>query len=140
MVFDIEESDKRVFYLFAFLVAAVATTGSLWFSLGLGLVPCELCWYQRILMYPLVPLIGIALWKQEDVREYVLVLSIPGFGIASYHNYLQITPAEGTCTSTVPCTVIQYELYGITIPQMSLTAFGLITIAYLIPIVLRRTE
>lgn len=125
---------------FGFLVALVATTGSLYFSLGMGLVPCDLCWYQRILMYPLVPVIGISLLRRDQVRSYVLALSVPGFLVALYHNYLQITPATGVCTSEVPCSVVQYRLHGVTIPQMSLTAFALITVAYLLPLVLQRTR
>src|SRR5438093_4904353 len=37
----------------AFVVAAIATGGSLFFSEIAHFVPCELCWYQRICMYPL---------------------------------------------------------------------------------------
>ncbi|MDY6779257.1 MAG: disulfide bond formation protein B [Halobacteria archaeon] len=121
--------DRR---LFGFVVALTATSGSLWFSESMGLVPCELCWFQRIFMYPLVPLLGIAYLKRQNVLEYVLALSVPGFAVASYHNYLQMTPAKGSCTSAVPCSVVQYSFHGVTIPQMSLTAFGLITVAYLL--------
>lgn len=131
---------RRHVVVFGFLVALVATSGSLYFSLGLGLVPCTLCWYQRILMYPLAPIIGVSLVRDDAVRSYVLALSVPGFLIALYHNYLQITPSGGACTSSVPCSAVQYRLHGVTIPQMSLTAFGLITVAFLLPLVLRRTR
>ena len=46
----------------AFSVAAVSTAGSFWFSEVGGFVPCEFCWYQRILMYPLVVVLGVAVW------------------------------------------------------------------------------
>ena len=56
------------------LVAIVATTGSLFLSLGLGLVPCELCWYQRILMYPLVIVLGVA---AVENRRRVFLTALP---------------------------------------------------------------
>jgi disulfide bond formation protein DsbB len=37
----------------AFLVAAGATVGSLYFSEVANYVPCRLCWFQRTAMYPL---------------------------------------------------------------------------------------
>jgi len=126
----------------------VATSGSLYFSLVMGLVPCDLCWYQRILMYPLVPFIAVGLWRNDSLASYVLPLSVGGFAVALYHNYLQMTPATGACTSEVPCTVVQYSFpglgiggftlfNGVTIPQMSLTAFGIITVLFLLPVVAR---
>jgi disulfide bond formation protein DsbB len=119
----------------ALVVAAVATAGSLYFSIGLGLVPCDLCWYQRILMYPLVPFIAVGLWRDDALAPYVLPLSAGGFGVAAYHNYLQMTPATGSCTGEVPCGVVQYSFQGVTIPQMSLVAFGIITALFLLPAV-----
>jgi disulfide bond formation protein DsbB len=119
----------------ALVVAAVATAGSLYFSIGLGLVPCDLCWYQRILMYPLVPFIAVGLLRDDALESYVLPLSAGGFAVAAYHNYLQMTPATGSCTGEVPCGVVQYSFHGVTIPQMSLVAFGVITALFLLPVV-----
>ena len=45
--------------LFAWIVATVTTLGSLYYSEHAGFVPCELCWYQRIVMYPLVIVLGV---------------------------------------------------------------------------------
>ena len=53
--------------LLAFVVAAVATAGSLYLSEVANFTPCTLCWYQRIAMYPLVVLLGIATWRRDDV-------------------------------------------------------------------------
>ena len=115
------------------LVAAVATAGSLWFSLGLGLVPCLLCWYQRILMYPLVVVLGVAsVEDRPGVWRTALPLSALGTAIAAYHSYLQVAPSPGT-TCTVDghsCVTIQYTLLGglLTIPRLSLVAFSLLTV------------
>ena len=112
------------------LVAAVATAGSLYFSLVLGLVPCTLCWYQRILMYPLVVVLGVA-WLEERPRvsRTVLPLSVPGAVIAAYHTYLQVSPTGETCSFGGPCAAIQYPVLGglLTIPRLSLLAFLLVT-------------
>jgi disulfide bond formation protein DsbB len=114
------------------LVAAVATAGSLWFSLGLGLVPCRLCWYQRILMYPLVVVLAVAaLEDRPEVWRTTLPLATLGTGVAAYHSYLQVAPSGGT-TCTVggsSCVTIQYTLAGgfLTIPRLSLVAFSLLT-------------
>jgi disulfide bond formation protein DsbB len=119
---------------FALAVAVVATSGSLWFSEGIGLTPCELCWYQRILMYPLVPIVAIGIYEGRDPRRTVLALSIPGFLVATYHNYVQLNPAAGSCTSAVPCSAVQYRIVGLTIPQLSLIGFAMIATAYLLVI------
>lgn len=114
------------------LVATVATVGSLYFSLGLGLVPCELCWYQRILMYPLVVVGGVAtLERRPAVWRTILPLSLGGAAVAAYHVYLQMTPAAaGSCGIGGGCAAVQYPMLGglLTIPRLSLLAFALLSV------------
>lgn len=116
----------------ALLTAIVATTGSLYFSLGLGWIPCDLCWYQRILMYPLVIIIAVnILRKDKGFEAYVLPFSLFGGAISTYHYLLQKTNwfTQPVCTSGVPCSVDYLNWYGvITIPLLALTAFIIITI------------
>ncbi|WP_416841107.1 disulfide bond formation protein B [Haloferax sp. DFSO52] len=112
------------------LVALGATAGSLYFSLGLGLTPCDLCWYQRILMYPLVVVLGVAAIEDRgSVWKTVLPLSLGGVALASYHTYLQVAPGA-TCTVGGPCADILYPMVGgmLTIPRLSLIAFSLLTL------------
>jgi disulfide bond formation protein DsbB len=113
------------------LVAGVATAGSLFFSLGLGLVPCTLCWYQRILMYPLVVVGGVATVEtRAGAWRTVLPLSVAGTAIAAYHVYLQVRPAAaGTCGIGQSCAAVQYPMLGglLTIPRLSLVAFLLVS-------------
>ena len=112
----------------AVVVASVATLGSLWFSLGLGLVPCELCWYQRILMYPLVVVLGVAAYEDRaGVWRTVLPLSVGGAAIATYHSYLQAVTIS--CGFGGSCAVVQWRgpLVGFSIPNLSLIAFLLLT-------------
>lgn len=118
---------------FSFLVSVIAMAGSLFFSEVMKLPPCVLCWYQRICMYPLVLIFGLALLKDtKDSFIYGLLLSLVGLGIAIYHNllYYKLIPDSITpCTEGVSCTSKQIEWLGfITIPLLSLLAFLIIII------------
>lgn len=112
------------------LVASVAMAGSLYFSEVRNFQPCVLCWYQRIAMYPLVPILAVAnLVGDRSVFRYVLPLVIPGALISSYHVQLELFPDQETiaCTTDVPCTTIWFNEFGyITIPVMAGTAFLLV--------------
>ncbi|HEY0604182.1 MAG TPA: disulfide oxidoreductase [Herpetosiphonaceae bacterium] len=115
----------------ALLAAWIATCGSLFFSEVLGWVPCVLCWYQRILMYPLAILLAIGIVRRDRrLYIYVLPFSITGMIVALYHHLLVKTdwlPAPA-CVSGVPCTVDYLNLFGlITIPWLAFTAFTIIT-------------
>jgi disulfide bond formation protein DsbB len=112
----------------ATVVALVATGGSLYFSQVLGLIPCELCWYQRILMYPLVVVLGVAAYeRRRGVVRTVLPLSALGVGVATYHSFLQTTTNQSTC-AVGACGSVQYRIVGLTIPNLSLVAFVLVTL------------
>ena len=124
--------DEYGFYL-AWLVAMVATAGSLYFSEVRQFVPCALCWYQRIFMYPLVILLGIASFRNDrHVIPYLLSLSVIGGLIAIYHVLEQNVPgfaAPPMCNVGVPCAAKYINWFGfISIPVLSLTAFVLITL------------
>jgi disulfide bond formation protein DsbB len=124
----------------AFAVAATATAGSLYLSEVAGFVPCTLCWYQRIAMYPLVILLGVAAWRQDaGIRRYVAPLAAIGAVIAAYHVALERLPTmpSAACTLDAPCTVIWFERFGfVTIPVMALVGF--LSILALVVGVLRR--
>jgi len=117
---------------FAFVVALSATLGSLFYSEILGYEPCKLCWFQRILMYPQVIILGIALIKKDSgVAIYSTVLSVLGFLFSVYHYLLQIgfvpsinCSAVGYSVSCSQRFVMQFGY--ITIPMMALTVFALI--------------
>lgn len=118
---------------FAWVVALVATLGSLYFSNIRGFVPCELCWIQRIFMYPLTIVLGIAAFTNDvRMRLYVLPLTIIGGSISLYHYLVQKVPGFANikpCVQGVPCNVQYINWFGfVTIPFLALTAFTLITI------------
>ncbi len=121
----------------ALLVAWVAMLGSLYFSEVLGYIPCELCWIQRILMYPLTALLAIGLLRRDPHLPYlVLPLSLIGMGYSTYHYLLEKTDIFGTttvCRSGIPCTVAWINWFGfVTIPFLALIAFFLITVFTLV--------
>jgi disulfide bond formation protein DsbB len=128
-------------YYVAWLVALTATLGSLYFSEVRQFVPCTLCWYQRILMYPLVVILGVAAWRRDrGAVAYALPLSLLGLVVAGYHVLDQKVPGfgfPGACASGVPCDVAYVAYLGfITIPVLAATAFLIISV--LLIVALRR--
>ena len=129
-----EPLDPRAPLTLATLVAATATAGSLYLSLGLGLVPCELCWYQRILMYPLVVVLGVAaVERRAAVRRTALPLSVLGSAVAAYHSSLQATTVS--CGFTGECAAVLWRapVVGLTVPNLSLVAFVLVSLLVAVP-------
>ena len=114
----------------AFVVAALATAGSLYFSEVAHFEPCRLCWYQRIAMYPLVVVLAIAAWRRDEgVRRYVLPVVAIGGAISLYHYALEWLPwlDTGACSASVPCTVVWFRQLGfVSLPFLALSAFVLI--------------
>ena len=120
----------------AWVVSIAATSGSLYFSEGAGFVPCELCWFQRVAMYPLVVVLGVAAFRENRlIRWYAAPLAGAGALVSLYHYALQRLPAidAGTCASGVPCSLTWFNVFGfISIPLMALTAFGAILVLLLV--------
>lgn len=107
-------------------VAAVATGGSLFLSEVAGYLPCTLCWYQRIAMYPLVVVLGVAAWRRDrEVWRTAVPLSAIGSGIAVWHILLERNPGwGGPCDDAAPCTILWVEEFGfLTLPTMALIGF-----------------
>ncbi len=129
--------------LYVALVAAwVAMCGSLYFSEVRGYVPCVLCWYQRILMYPLTLLISIGLLRRDgNLPHYVLPFSLIGLGVSTYHYLLEKTDlfaGSAACQQGVSCTTQWINWFGfVTIPFLALTAFLVISIMSVIALVNR---
>lgn len=114
----------------AWVVAVIAMAGSLYFSDGVGLEPCVLCWYQRIAMYPLVLVLGVGLWRgSPGVWRYALPLPLVGLPISIYHVALQQRPSLGlvACDPSNPCSLRYISALGfVSIPVMAGAAFLLI--------------
>lgn len=123
--------------LLSWIAAIFATLGSLYFSEVMHFIPCTLCWYQRIFMYPLAIILGIAVYRNDtEIYKYVLPLSIIGLLISGYHTLLQKLPALTQfemCTTGVPCSKDYINWLGfITIPMLAFAAFSIITVCMVI--------
>lgn len=129
-----EKKDQRESFIFiAWAASVIAMFGSLYFSEIRQYEPCELCWYQRILMYPFVIILGIATIKKDyRISLYTMVLSVLGAGISLYHYGIQkfsfLADTAPAC-GRIPCTGAYINWFGfVTIPFLALTAFVIIFI------------
>jgi disulfide bond formation protein DsbB len=118
----------------AWVVALVATVGSLMYSELFHFPPCRLCWFQRIAMYPLaiILLVG-AIRREMAVKFYAVPIALIGLVISIYHNVLQFFPSlEGTsCDPLVPCSARTIQMFGfMDLPFMA--GAGFIVIAVLL--------
>lgn len=133
-----EVLENRLLHI-AWVISLAAVLGSLYFSEVLKLAPCVLCWYQRILMYPLVIIIPIGIVSMDKkVYKYVLPLTILGMTVAFYHYllYVGIIPESlAPCSNGVSCTQKLIEWFGfINIPLLSFLSFTFMTLLMIIHI------
>ena len=116
----------------AWLVALVATIGSLIYSEVIHFEPCRYCWFQRIAMYPLAIILLVGAIRREfQVKDYALPLSLIGLGISIYHYLLQTFPSieEGGACGIVSCSAKYVDIFGfISIPFMAGSGFIVISI------------
>lgn len=120
----------------AFLVAAIAMAGSLYFSESAGFVPCRLCWFQRIAMYPLAVILLVAAWRRDrDVRWYVVPVAAIGACVSLYHYLVEWNPGleGGACEATGPsCSAVWFREFGfVTLSFMALCGFVAIVVLVL---------
>jgi disulfide bond formation protein DsbB len=116
----------------AFVVSAVATGGSLFFSEVAHFVPCELCWYQRICMYPLSLITLLAAIRGDfRVARYLLALPLVGACVSVYHLLVEnaVVGQSSACLVSAPggCSTKWIDEFGyVTIPTLALTGFVLL--------------
>jgi len=114
----------------AFVIALVCTLGSLYYSGVAGFRPCRLCWWQRIMMYPLVPVLGVAALRRDKLAAlYGLPLAIGGLGWAIHHTRLRWFPGDSTsCDAEAACTSVWVNTFGfVSIPFMAAAGFLAVT-------------
>lgn len=127
----------RQFVIGAWIISLIATGTSLFWSDVLGWLPCDLCWYERICMYPLVILLGIGVFaRKSDTFRTAIWFSLIGLPIAAYHYLIQIMPGlarTAVCSSVVPCQVPDFVwLNWITPPLLAFLGFAAITVCLLL--------
>lgn len=116
----------------ALLAAWIAMCGSLFMSEVIGWLPCVLCWYQRILMYPLALILAIGILRRDQgIHRYVLPFSLIGACVSLYHYLLIKTNwfPPPPCIAGIPCTVDYLNWFGfINVPFLALVAFLIISV------------
>jgi disulfide bond formation protein DsbB len=117
-------------------ITITSTLGSLYFSEVAHFVPCTLCWYQRVAMYPLAILTTMAAVRKDDLSVYVRVLASVGVVISAYHWLLERFPTidAGVCSTAVPCDLVWFEKFGfVTLPFMAFAAFSAVLAVTTLP-------
>ncbi len=111
-----------------FAVAAVAMAGSLYFSERAGYVPCRLCWFQRIAMYPIAVIALVGLVRRDsNARWYLLPMAIVGAAISAYHVMIEwrwLDDSESCALFGPSCADVWFEAFGfVTLALMALAGF-----------------
>jgi disulfide bond formation protein DsbB len=131
--------------LVAWIVAIVTTLGSLYYSEHAGYLPCELCWYQRILMYPLVIVLGVG-WLRRDRKVWMTAAPfvVIGAPLSLYHWLVERVPSfaeSSSCSIVAPCTTPYFEKLGfVTLAWMCLSSFLLIGTLLALSVAAQRAE
>lgn len=109
-----------------------------WFDKTDAFYPCQLCWWARIMMFPIVPLSLIAFYtKNKPILWYIYAVSIPGILLELFHYILQKPYLIGResienpfgCTAANPCAAVHVDYFGVmTIPFLCMMAFLVIHI------------
>ncbi|CAM4258725.1 disulfide bond formation protein B [Bordetella muralis] len=115
----------------AWATALGATLSALFIGEVLGQTPCVLCWYQRIFMFPLCWILGVACYREDyGVWRYASPLALVGGGIAGYHTLLYwhvIEPEISVCSAASSCSGAAMTIFGsVPLPFLSLLAFTMI--------------
>lgn len=120
------EHSRHALFLAGF-VALFAMMASLYLSEIAHYLPCKLCWYQRIIMYPMAFLLIFAGFRSDfSIRPYIFGLSGLGIFVSIYHYQLQLNPAQHSpfCSAFESCTVQYLDVFGfMSIPFMALMGF-----------------
>ena len=132
-------ADKAL--LIGLVVSVVSLIASLFYSNIIGFSPCELCWWQRVFLYPQIILFAAAFYNerarkvQDDmVFLYSLIFSIIGAAVGAFLYYGQMfnPNALALCaTAGESCSKIFFISFGyISIPLMSLTVYAVLILLY----------
>lgn len=126
---DAIEEHNSWWLLFAWMIAVAATLTALFIGEIVGQTPCNLCWFQRIFMFPLAIILGIAVFRSDSgVRFYAFPLVGIGAAIAALHTLIYfglVEEAITPCTRTGPsCAGEAMTILGsVPLPLASLLAF-----------------
>ncbi len=136
----------KLYLMFVFVFSLFSAAMTLFYSEYLGIIPCALCWFERVFMYGLVVISATALYTRSEVEyksvvKYIKSFAVLGAIIALYHHVLQITALSKD--SHLPCPVsggecskmIIFEYGHITFPLLAFIVFSFfITLPFFIKI------
>ena len=127
---------EKHFLVIGFIVSLSAALFSLVYSEIIGFIPCQLCWFQRIFLFPVVFIFAVALWGNskdkeieiKNVVKYATPLLTVGFIISVYQNFVYYFVPDNalSCDSSgVSCFTKNISEFGgyISIPMLSLASF-----------------
>jgi disulfide bond formation protein DsbB len=118
---------------FAWVIALIGFCVSVFYGEILGNPPCTLCWYQRISLFPLVILLGIAAYRGESmILPYVMPIVFLGGCVAIFHllqPYVPLFQKANVCRLAVPCTQTGFSFF---FPFLSAIGFFFIALFLLI--------
>ena len=128
---------QKHFLAIGLFISLSAVFFSLIYSEVIGFAPCQLCWLQRIFLFPQVFLLGVAFWtKDKKVIKYSLPLLCVGFFIAVYHSFIYYFAATSNfCgVNSISCVQRVVDEFGgyISIPTLSLTSFFALLVLVLV--------
>ena len=123
---------KKYSIYFAWLLSIVGIFLSLTLSNIYQWEICHLCWYQRACLYPLLIILGIACFREDNaIGIYTLPLTMIGFVLSLYQYMEQMIPGFAPidiCGGGPSCSNIHMLLLGfITLPFISMLGFALIS-------------
>lgn len=127
-------SDQWMLLLAAWLIASLSSLSALFIGEVMGQMPCLLCWYQRIFMFPLAVILTIALYLSDGrVWRYGVPLSVGGLGFALYHSALYgglLPKPIVPCSKSGPsCTSADMSIFSLPLPYLSVLAFASLLVA-----------
>ena len=130
---ELKNQNSWILIFCCWVISCLSMGGSLFFSEVMEFPPCELCWYQRIAMYPLVLIFVVGLFSlTKEIIKYSTPLVFSGWVIALWHNLLHfgiIKEELSPCREGVSCSTVYVNWFGfLTIPMLSLMAFSFLGI------------
>ncbi|MDB5259775.1 MAG: disulfide bond formation protein DsbB [Candidatus Nomurabacteria bacterium] len=115
-----------------FITSLAGLVGSLYYSEVLGILPCDLCWFQRVFLYPQAFMFAYAWYKKDSsVLAYSIILSTLGLLIGAYQHVMQLGYSVYRPCSTAPfavdCSTPTFIEYGfVTFPLMAVVLFAIL--------------
>lgn len=111
------------------VVSGLSVIGTLIFQLAYLTPVCELCWWQRIFLYPIPVIAAVALWfRTKEAHITIGILAALGLWYASYHYYYHFQRFVLDNELALPCS------YGGLMPACTdspILIFGFATIPFL---------